>query len=141
PPDGHLSGEDFTVEGDGWTIRVGLSYAKHLSRAAIASILAERKKRPFASVSDLYSRTAVEKDGLGSLFRGGFLDTLGGHRDALLDAAPRPPKQQSGRQSQKELPFPTPLAGGSRGSKWCAAQATCRSRRTGARGWSGRRLC
>ena len=117
PPDVHLSGEGFTVEEDGRAIRVGLSYAKHLSRAANASILAERKKRPFASVLDLYSRTAVEKDGLGSLIRGGFLDTLGGRRDALLDAASRLQKKRPGRRGQKELPLPhTPRAGGSRGS-------------------------
>lgn len=111
PPDVHLSGEGFTVGADGRAIRVGLSYAKHLSRAAIASILAERKKKPFASVSDLYARTAVEKDGLGSLIWGGFLDTLGGHRDALLDAVSRLPKKRSGRrQGQKELPLPHPAS-------------------------------
>ena len=110
PPDVHLSGEGFTVEEDGRAIRVGLSYAKHLSRTANASILDERKKRPFASVSDLLGRTAVEKDGLGSLIRGGFLDTLGGHRDALLDAASRLPKKRSGSQGQKELPLPHPAS-------------------------------
>ncbi|MCA1739107.1 MAG: DNA polymerase III subunit alpha [Actinobacteria bacterium] len=110
PPDVHLSGEGFTVEEDGRGIRVGLSYAKHLSRAAIASILAEREKSPFASVSDLYARTFVEKDGLGNLIRGGFLDTLGEHRDALLAAASRLPKKRSGRRGQEELPLPHPAS-------------------------------
>jgi error-prone DNA polymerase len=110
PPDVHLSGEDFTLAEDGRAIRVGLSYAKHLSRAAMSSILAEREKRPFASVSDLYARTAVEKDGLGSLIRGGFLDALGGRRDALLDAASRLPKKRSGGRGQEELPLPHPAS-------------------------------
>jgi error-prone DNA polymerase len=39
PPDVHLSGDGFAVEEDGRGIRVGLSYAKHLSRSATASIL------------------------------------------------------------------------------------------------------
>ena len=110
PPDVHLSGEGFTVEEDGRAIRVGLSYAKHLSRAAIASILTEREKRPYASVSDLYARTAIERDGLESLIRGGFLDALGGRRDALLDAAARLPKKRSGRRGQEELPLPHPAS-------------------------------
>jgi error-prone DNA polymerase len=108
PPDVHLSGEGFTVEEDGLAIRVGLSYAKHLSGAAISSILTERKKRSFASVADLYARTAIEKDGLESLIRGGFFDTLGGHRGALLEAASKLPKKRSGKREQEELPLPHP---------------------------------
>ena len=110
PPDVHLSDEGFNVEEDGRAIRIGLSYARHLSRAAMVSILAEREKRPFTSVSDLYARTVIEKDGLVSLIRGGFLDALGGHRDALLDAASWLPKKRSGRQGQKELPLPHPAS-------------------------------
>jgi error-prone DNA polymerase len=110
PPDIHLSGEGFTVEADGTAIRVGLSYVKHLSRAAIASILAERCKKPFASVPDLYARTSVEKDELESLIRGGFLDALGGHRDALLEAASSSPKKRSRRHSQRELHLPHPAS-------------------------------
>ena len=109
-PDVHLSGDGFAVEEDGRGIRVGLSYAKHLSRSATASILTEREKRPFASVSDLYARTAIKKDGMGGLIRGGFLDALGNHRDALLDAVSRLPKKRSGRRSQEELHLPHPAS-------------------------------
>jgi len=110
PADIHLSDEGFTVEEDGRGIRVGLSYTKHLSLSAMASILAEREKKPFASVSDLHARTAVEKDGLRSLIRGGFLDALGGCQNTLLDAASKLPKKRSGRRGQEELPLPHPAS-------------------------------
>ncbi len=111
PPDVHLSEENFAVEEDGTTIRVGLGYAKHLSKAAIGSILAERRKRPFASVADLYARTAVEKDGLESLIEGGFLDGIAasGSREELLAAARVLPKKRRPSR-QKELPFPHPAS-------------------------------
>lgn len=111
PPEVHLSGEHFTVEEDGTAIRVGLSYTKHLSSAAISSLLTERSKKPFASVADLYARTAVEKDGLESLIKGGFLDELSqsGSREELLAAArDLPKKRRSSRQ--KELPLPHPAS-------------------------------
>src|SRR5215213_812947 len=76
PPDIHLSGEGFIVEEDGAALRVGLKYAKGLSRRAMSSILSERDERPFASVPELYRRTAVEKDALENLIRAGFLDSL-----------------------------------------------------------------
>ncbi len=72
PPDLRLSGEGFTVEGFGMTLRVGFSYSKGLSRKAITSILSEREEKPFASVADLYRRTAVEKDSLEGLAKAGF---------------------------------------------------------------------
>ncbi len=111
PPDIHLSGKDFAVEEDGTAIRVGLGYAKHLSKAALESVLAERRKRSFASVADLYARTAAERDGLESLIEGGFLDRLAtsGSREELLAAArDLPQKRRSSRQ--KELPLPHPAS-------------------------------
>lgn len=97
------------MEEDGTAIRIGLSYAKHLSKAGLKSVLDERYKRSFASVADLYTRTAVEKDGLESLIKGGFLDRLAtsGNREELLAAARElPKKRRSSRQSELPLPHP-----------------------------------
>ncbi len=110
PPDVHLSGEGFTVEEDGTALRVGLSYCKGLSERAISSIIAERRKRPFVSVADLYQRTTVEKDALENLTKGGFLDSLAGgsERSRLLgETAALPKKRRRGRQPEIPQPHPT----------------------------------
>ena len=113
PPDLRLAGEGFTVEEEGRGLRVGLSYCKGLSRKAIASIVSGREKRPFASVADLYRRTAVEKDSLEALIRGGFLDPLGerdhGGRTRLLDEAANLPKKRA-HDRQPEIPLPHPAS-------------------------------
>jgi error-prone DNA polymerase len=112
-PDIHLSGEGFTVEDEGASLRVGLKYSKGLSKPALSSILSERKKQPFVSAADLYQRTAVERDALGSLTRAGFLDHLApGNptgRNGLLAAAGDLPKKRS-RRRQAELPLPHPAS-------------------------------
>ncbi len=112
PPDVHLSGEGFTVEGSGTALRVGLSYSKGLSRTAIASILSEREAKPFASVADLYRRTAVEGDSLRTMAEAGFLDGLGGRdgRAGALGEAGRLPKKHGRRASQPEIPMPHPAS-------------------------------
>ena len=112
-PDIHLSGEGFTVEEGGTALRVGLTYSKGLSRKAVDSILAERQRGAFRSVQDLYRRTAVARDALESLVKGGFLDTLAqgdaSGRSALLAEIRTLPKKPSGRQrGQEELPLPHP---------------------------------
>ncbi len=112
-PDIHLSGEGFTVEDDGTALRVGLKYTKVLSRTALSSIRAEREKRPFASATDLYQRTAVERDALENLIRGGFLDELAPEtgRNGLLAASSDLPKKRSrARRRQAELPLPHPAS-------------------------------
>lgn len=106
PPDVHLSGEGFTVEEDRMSLRVGLSYCKGLSEKAVVSIVSERKERPFASVADLYQRTAVERDSLEMLVKAGFLDALAGGEDGrsqLLGEAGRLPKKRR-REEQSEIP-------------------------------------
>jgi error-prone DNA polymerase len=111
PPDVHLSGEDFTVEEHGSALRVGLRYCKGLSEKAISSIVAERRKKPFVSVVDLYQRTAVEKDALENLIRGGFLDSLAGRsgRSRLLgESTILPKKRRRGRQ--QEIPIEHPAS-------------------------------
>jgi error-prone DNA polymerase len=111
PPDIHLSGEDFAVEEDGSALRVGLRYCKGLSERAISSIVAERRKKPFSSVADLYGRTAVEKDALENLIGGGLLDSLegGSGRSRLLgESADLPKKRRRGRQ--EEIPIEHPAS-------------------------------
>jgi error-prone DNA polymerase len=113
PPDIHLSGEGFTVEEDGTALKVGLKYVRGLSRNAISSILSERETRPFASVTDLYTRTAVERDSLENLIRAGFLDRLASNsgRNGLLSAAQDlPEKRFRVRRRQGELPLPHPAS-------------------------------
>ncbi|MBX6764575.1 MAG: DNA polymerase III subunit alpha, partial [Rubrobacteraceae bacterium] len=121
PPDIHLSGEGFTVEEAGAAIRVGLSYTKHLSKGAMGSITAERRKKPFASVADLYARTAVERDGLESLIRGGFLDGLArsGGREELLAAARNLPKK---RRTSRQRELPLPVTGDTHPASWWEQQ-------------------
>ena len=110
PPDVHLSGEDFTVEENGTALRVGLRYCKGLSEREISSITSAREEKPFASVSDLYRRTRVEKDSLAMLVRGGYLDPLSGaDRSRLLDEAGRLPKKRRDER-QPEIPLPHPAS-------------------------------
>jgi error-prone DNA polymerase len=113
PPDVHLSGDGFTVEEDGAALRVGLRYCKGLSKRSISTIVSERRKTPFGSIADLYQRTAVEKDSLESLIRGGFLNSLAGgsERSWLLDeAATLPKKRKRGSAGQPEIPQPHPAS-------------------------------
>ncbi len=110
PPDVHLSGEDFTVEENGTALRIGLRYCKGLSEREISSITSAREEKPFASVSDLYRRTRVEKDSLAMLVRGGYLDPLSGaDRSRLLDEAGRLPKKRRDER-QPEIPLPHPAS-------------------------------
>ncbi len=125
PPDIHLSGKDFTVE-DGEALRVGLTYCKGLSRAAISSTLFERRKKPFISVADLCRRTLVERDSLENLIRGGFLDTLsdrGVDRLRLLGEVGDLPKKRP-REHQPEIPAPHPASWWS--TRENGASSTCR---------------
>ena len=111
PPDIHLSETDCTVEEDGTALRVGLRYCKGLSEKAISSILSERYKKPFSSVADLYGRTAVEKDSLENLIRGGFLDSLAGgfDRSRLLDETATLAKKRR-PAGQSEIPLRHPAS-------------------------------
>ena len=106
PPDINLSGEGFTVEDNGLALRVGLRYTRSLSANAISSILEARKKAPFTNVADLYSRTAVEIDGLENLIRGGFFDNLSpGSQHRLLDEARRMPNKRRKKSKDERMGY------------------------------------
>jgi error-prone DNA polymerase len=112
PPDVHLSGTDFTVEGDGSSLRVGLRYCKGLSEKALSSIVSERRRRPVCSVADLYRRSRVERDSLENLIKGGFLDGLAyrrGDRMRLLGEVEGLPKKRR-HERQPEIPLPHPAS-------------------------------
>ncbi len=119
PPDVHLSGEGFSVEEGGTALRVGLRYCKGLSERAVASIVSERNRSPFSSVTDLYQRSCVERDSLENLIKGGFLDALTdrkGDRTRLLGEVEVLPKKRF-RKRQPEIPLPHPAS-------WWAARET-----------------
>jgi error-prone DNA polymerase len=112
PADVHLSGTDFTVEGGGSSLRVGLRYCKGLSERALSSIDSERRRRPFSSVADLYRRSRVERDSLENLIKGGFLDGLAyrrGDRTRLLAEVEGLPKKRR-HERQPEIPLPHPAS-------------------------------
>jgi error-prone DNA polymerase len=111
-PDIHLSQESFVVEEDGSALRVGLAYSKGLSKKATSSIVCERLKRPFASVTDLYQRTQVERDSLKNLLKAGFLDAVAnskGNRMRLLKEVEVLPKKRT-YDRQPEIPLPHPVS-------------------------------
>ena len=92
---------------------MGLRYARHVTNAALDSVLEARQERPFASVADLYRRTCVERDGPESMIRAGFLDALpggarGGRTRLLAETAGLPAKGRKGQKAQEELPLPHP---------------------------------
>jgi error-prone DNA polymerase len=112
PPDIHLSGEGFTVEENGEALRIGLRYCKGLSEKATSSIVSERRKKPFVSISDIYQRTYVERDSLKDLIKAGFLDALVGRkgdRTRLLEESKNLPKKQT-HECQPEIPLPHPAS-------------------------------
>jgi DNA polymerase III alpha subunit len=112
PPDIHSSGENFTVEEDSSALRVSLRYCKGLSERAISSIISERRRKPFASIADLYRRTRVEKGSLENLIKGGFLDALSKREDdraRLLRETEGLPNKR-GHERQPEIPLPHPAS-------------------------------
>ena len=92
PPDVNESGYKFTVIGDK-KIRFGLGAIRNVGRAAIDSILAAKKEKPFTSFYDLCDRVDLRlcnKRVFEALIASGAMDNLGGHRAqymAVLDTA------------------------------------------------------
>ena len=86
PPDVNASGVDFTVSGG--KILFGLSAIKGCGQQASEAICAERERGgPFRDLDDLCGRvdpSIVNKTAVESLAKAGALDSLGGHRGAIL---------------------------------------------------------
>ena len=113
PPDIHLSEEGFAVVEQGNALRAGYRYCKGLSEKAISSILSERTKKPFSTVADIYQRTAVEKDSLQNLIKGGFLDGLPEYdedRTRLLEETRNLPRKRKRNDRQPEIPLTHPAS-------------------------------
>jgi DNA polymerase-3 subunit alpha len=91
-PDVNESNYKFTVIEDK-KVRFGLGAIRNVGRAAIDSILAARKEKPFESLFDLCARVDLRlcnKRVFEALIGSGALDALGGHRAqyyAILDTA------------------------------------------------------
>ncbi|MGH3076178.1 MAG: OB-fold nucleic acid binding domain-containing protein, partial [Gaiellales bacterium] len=102
PPDVHLSGLHFTVEGD--AIRFGLLAVKNVGQGAIESIVAAREAGgPFRSLADLCSRVDLRlanRRVLESLVKVGALGHFG-HAAQLLDALDD--AMASGQAVQRDL--------------------------------------
>lgn len=74
-------------EGDAPLLWMGLSQVRSLRRRTVATILTQRKMRPFASLADLRTRVELQHKELTHLIQCGALDGLGESRAALLSAA------------------------------------------------------
>lgn len=89
PPDINKSESDFSIE-DKTKIRFGLSAIKNIGGAAIETIIASRKDRPFTSLQDFANRvnlSAVNKKTIESLIKAGAMDEFG-NRASLLISMP-----------------------------------------------------
>jgi DNA-directed DNA polymerase III PolC len=74
-------------EGDAPLLWMGLSQVRSLRRRTVATIISQRKVRPFASLADLRTRVELQTKELTHLIQCGALDGLGESRAALLSAA------------------------------------------------------
>ena len=86
PPSVNESGYKFTVVGDK-RLRFGLGAIRNVGRAAIDSLLAARKERPFRDLFDLCERVDLRmcnKRVFEALIGSGALDELGGHRQQYM---------------------------------------------------------
>ena len=91
---------------------MGLRYCKGLSEKAISSIVSERRKKPFASVPDVYRRTSLERRSLENLIKAGFLDVWAQRktdRARLLGETKSLPQKRS-HESQPEISLPHPAS-------------------------------
>jgi DNA polymerase III alpha subunit len=75
---------DLRWENEQPVLWMGLSWVRGLRQASIASIVAERRARPFRGLRDLMSRVDLQVNEVVNLVRCGALDGLGSGRSALL---------------------------------------------------------
>ncbi len=86
-PDVNRSGEDFTADehpDGGRGVRVGLGRVGGLGPAGVEAILAARRERPYDSLTDFLSRTALGRDEARTLIQCGAMDALGPNRPTLM---------------------------------------------------------
>jgi DNA polymerase-3 subunit alpha len=92
PPIINQAGLDFTIEGDGKTIRYGLGAIKNAGEGAIEIVLREREANgPFKNLADLCDRVDLRRVGkraLESMIKVGVFDEWGS-RPQLIDALDR----------------------------------------------------
>jgi DNA polymerase-3 subunit alpha len=104
PPDVNESGYKFTVVGEK-RVRFGLGAIRNVGRAAIESILAARRERPFTSLFDLTERVDLRlcsRRVFEALIHSGALDLLGGHRAQYLAALDTAFHEASLKQTERE---------------------------------------
>ena len=82
PVDINLSQARCTVEGG--EIRLGFRYVKGVGEKTWQKMQEERKKRPYTSLADFYTRARTERDALANLILAGAFDFLGLPRRQLL---------------------------------------------------------
>jgi DNA-directed DNA polymerase III PolC len=71
-PSVNRSDSDFSIEDD--AIRTGLGAVKHLGRHTLERIVAERKQRPFRTLSDFLARVSASKEEVSALVTCGAMD-------------------------------------------------------------------
>ncbi|MFW6161709.1 MAG: DNA polymerase III subunit alpha [Planctomycetota bacterium] len=76
------SGADFTIDGD--AIRVGLGQVRDLSQRTIDRIVAERRRRPFASLAEFLARVSLAESEAENLILCGALDFAARNRPELM---------------------------------------------------------
>jgi DNA polymerase-3 subunit alpha len=105
PPDVNESGYKFTVIGDK-KIRFGLGAIRNVGRAAIDSILAAKKERPFTSFYDVCDRVDLRlcnKRVFEALTASGAMDNLGGHRAQYMAVLETALQEASLKQQEAEV--------------------------------------
>lgn len=84
-------------------IRMGLDLVRDLHRETIIALIAQRRQRAFASVSDLAQRVPMQAKELEHLIEGGALDGLGASRGAMLGDVTRIRRAGSAQQMAFDL--------------------------------------
>lgn len=108
PLDINLSEGEFTAANH--AIRIGLKQVKGMEAKFIDSILTQRQKQPFLSLSDFVFRTNLKKDVIENLILAGAFDSFTANRRALLWKLPNYLKNRQGSlfflEAEQEQPVP-----------------------------------
>jgi error-prone DNA polymerase len=140
PPTINEPGPQFTTHGN--AIRVPLTRTKGLTERAIKRLLAERKRGPFASLTDFHHRVKPLPEEMEAMIRAGGFDEFGQTRTRQFWEGQQLAKSEIGkRHRQREIwnlilrRGRTRLQSSSRGIRRCSAS------RRAANGWKRRRNC